>query len=44
MAQFYYEYAHYILTKIESNLDIFNDQAIPDNVHQEEEEIVDDAA
>lgn len=35
MAQFYYEYGHYILQKIEANMDIFNEQAIPNNAQDE---------
>ena len=41
MAQFYYEYGHYILQKMENNMDIFNDGAIPNNVQAEEDDLID---
>jgi hypothetical protein len=36
MAQFYYEYAHFILERIEKNLDIFNNAAVPEADEVEE--------
>lgn len=37
MAQFYYEYANYILKKFEANIDIFNEGALPNNAEEPEE-------
>lgn len=36
MAQFYYEYANFILTRIEKNMDIFNAAAVPNAEQQED--------
>ena len=38
MAQFYFQYGHFILQKQEANLDLFNEAAVPKNVHEEQEE------
>ena len=44
MAQFYYEYANYILQKIEANLDIFNEQAMPSNADEPNQPIMENVA
>jgi hypothetical protein len=44
MAYFYYEYGNFIIAKLEKNIDIFNADAVPNNVHQEAEEELDQIA
>ena len=38
MAQFYCEYGNFILQKLETTSDLFGEQAIPKNVHEEQQE------
>jgi hypothetical protein len=42
MAQFYFEYANFILEKVENNLQIFNEEALPNNPHHSEDDLVED--
>ena len=37
MAYFYYEYANFIIEKLEKNLDIFNPQAVDQQVNHQDE-------
>jgi len=37
MAQFYYEYGHFMLERIEKNMDIFNSGAVPAEVEEGDE-------
>lgn len=37
MAYFYYEYAHFIIEKLEKNFDIFNAQAVDQQVNHQDE-------
>ena len=37
MASFYYEYANFIIDKLEKNLDIFNAQAVDQQVNHQDE-------
>jgi hypothetical protein len=37
MAYFYYEYANFIIDKLEKNLDIFNAQAVDQQVNHQDE-------
>jgi hypothetical protein len=37
MAYFYYEYAHFIIDRLEKNLDIFNAQAVDQQVNHQDE-------
>jgi hypothetical protein len=37
MAYFYYEYANFIIEKLEKNLDIFNNQAVDQQVNHQDE-------
>jgi hypothetical protein len=42
MATFYYEYGHFIISKLEKNMDIFNAEAVPNNVNEEADDDQDD--
>ena len=42
MAKYNYEYADFFLQKFEKNIDIFNDQALPQNVVEDANHLIDD--
>lgn len=42
MAKYNYEYADFFLQKFEKNIDIFNDQALPKNVADDANNLIND--